>query len=164
MKLMLLVIDMQKCFLEEIGDKKAVAECCEVINYVASMLRSGGHPVIHVKDVESRGEIPEDQLAFTDGIEVTASDRTLEKIHSNAFWETDLDDIVGKAGVDLIIVSGQAAEHCVVFTYNGAIERGHTAAVLQGGILSARPGRVSAMMEDRPVIGHSAIKAIVAAG
>ena len=31
----------------------------------------------------------------------------------------------------IVIVSGLAAEHCVLFTYNGALERGYDASILQ---------------------------------
>ena len=64
MKLALLVIDMQKCFLAEYPDQTPIRESCMTINYVAQMLRASGNLVIHVQDVSDRGAVPEEELAF----------------------------------------------------------------------------------------------------
>ena len=158
MNLALLVIDMQKCFLAEYDDAGAVDQCCDVINYVAGVLRDAGQTVIHVKDIESADEVAPEELAFTDRIEISESDLTVEKTFSNAFWHTDLDKILRDREIDLAVICGQAAEHCVLFTYNGAWERGHRAVILQHGVVSKKPDRVRAMAEDRHVIAHPVVQ------
>ena len=151
---MKLAIDMQKCFVAEFPDARTVGIAAEVINYVATMLRDAGHTIIQVKDVEGRGERSEEELDFVVEIERLGGDLELEKIYSNAFWQTDLQAILHKQGVDLVIACGQAAGHCVLFTYNGAIERGFRSVVLQGGVAGGNRQRVKALYEDRNVISY----------
>ena len=121
----------------------------------------GGHLVIHVKDMEEVEAIPAEKLDFTEDIEVDTKDVIVEKKQSNAFWNTNLEEIINEHEVDLLILCGQAAEHCVVFTYNGARERGRAAVILQNAVLSQRPGRVAALMEDRNAISYPVIEAMV---
>lgn len=160
MKMALVVIDMQKCFLSEYSDSRAIRECCTYINHVGGVLRKAGHLVIHVKDMEEAEFFPTEQLDFSDDIEVDPKDVLVEKMQSNAFWNTDLEQVVKEHGVELLILCGQAAEHCVVFTYNGARERGRNAVILQNAVLSQKPGRVAALMEDRNVISYPVIEAM----
>lgn len=59
---------------------------------------------------------------------------------------------------------GTAEEHCVAFTHNGAWERGHKAVILQNGVLSRKPSRVAALMEDRHAISYPVVEALTSAG
>lgn len=160
MNMALVVIDMQKCFLSEYSDPEAIQECCMYINHVGGVLRRAGHLVIHIKDMEEEEMRPAEQLDFTDEIEVAPTDLVIEKKQSNAFWNTNLEQVVREHDVDLLILCGQAAEHCVVFTYNGASERGLKAVILQNGVLSQKPGRVAALTEDRNAISYPVIELI----
>ena len=158
MKLALLVVDMQKCFLSEYSDTDAVQQCCEYIDYVAGTLREAGHTIIHVKDVEEAERLAPQDLAFTDQITVAESDLQIQKVHSNAFWQTGLDKIIKDREIDLTIICGQAAEHCVLATYIGAWERGHRAVILQHGVISQKPDRVTSLHEDRHVIANPVVQ------
>ncbi len=158
----LVVIDMQKCFLSEYSDARPIKECCMYINHVGRVLRRSGHLVIHIKDMEEAEFLSAEELSFTDDIEVDPKDVIVEKKQSNAFWGTNLDDVIQEHGVDLLILCGQAAEHCVVFTYNGARERGRTAVILQNGVLSQKAGRVEALIEDRNAISYPAVEIMAA--
>jgi len=164
MKMALLIIDMQKCFIGEYSDRSAVARCCEYINHTAGIVRKSGHTVIHVQDVEEAGQVPDDQLEFIDEIDIDQADLRVKKEYSNAFWKTDLEELVQDHGFDLLVLCGQAAEHCVVFTYNGAWERGHRAVILQNGVISQKNGRAAALYQDRHVISYPAVQALVADG
>lgn len=164
MKTALVVIDMQKCFLSEYRDEHAIKTCCMHINHVSGLLRAAGHLVIHVQDMEEADQLPSEKLAFIDDIEIEPSDLHVRKERSNAFWNTELEQVVREHAIDLLILCGQAAEHCVVFTYNGAWERDHKAVILQNGVLSQKPGRVAALQEDRHTISYPVVEAILAAG
>jgi nicotinamidase-related amidase len=160
MKLALLVIDMQKAFLADFPDPKALEKCCEYINHVSGLVRTAGHQVIHIQDVEGADTLSAEELDFIEQIEIDPSDLKVTKKESNAFWETDLERIVTERGFDLLILCGQAAEHCVVFTYNGAWERGHRAVILQHAVLSSTPGRMAHLQEDRHVISYPVVEAL----
>lgn len=154
----LLVIDMQKCFIAEYREPNGVKECCEYINYTASLLRKAGQTVIHIQDVEEADEVGPEMIEFVDEITVEPSDLRVKKLQSNAFWETDLESIIQERKIDLLILAGQAAEFCVVFTYNGAWERGHKAVILQNGVVSQKPDRVAHLYADRHLISYPVIQ------
>ncbi|HUX21480.1 MAG TPA: isochorismatase family cysteine hydrolase [Spirochaetia bacterium] len=162
MKLALVVIDMQKCFLSEYPDSRPIKECCMYINHVSRILRKAGHVIIHVKDMEEADQLSAEELDFTNDIEIDPSDLLVEKKQSNAFWNTELDHLIQEKGVELLILCGQAAEHCVVFTYNGARERGHRVVVLQNAVISQKPGRAAALLEDRNSISYPVIEIMAA--
>lgn len=164
MNIAMLIIDMQKCFADEYPDRRPITEAAEVINFVSALVREGAQTVIHIKDVEDAGSLPDGQLEFIPEIDVRPSDLVVQKKASNAFWETNLAEILTERGIELVIMCGQAAEHCVVFTYNGAAERGFRPVILQNGVASARPGRVAALEQDRNLISWSAIQAMVKTG
>lgn len=163
MKIALLIVDMQKCYAEEFSGEQATRDACEHINYVATLLRNAGHHVIHIHDLEMEGEVPADDLLSIDRITVEEADLRVTKHHSNAFWQTELDRIVRDAGFDLLLISGFAAEQCVVFTYNGAVERGYNAAILKDGVVEHKPGRADALYLDRQVVSYGVIGALLGA-
>lgn len=158
MKLALLIIDMQKLFLNDRVEKQAIDQACEYINYVADLLRAKNHPVIHVQDIEALEEVGGEALEFIPEIKIEPNDYKITKLYSNAFWNTELDSILKKEEVGFVVVSGFAAEHCVLFTYNGAIERGYKTAILQRGILSTQRDIIPQTYRDRNLISYPVIE------
>lgn len=158
MKIGLLIVDMQKIFLDDLREKIIVKRAVEHINYVSEMLRSKGHCIVHIQDIESENENNSDQIDFIPEIVIAENDLRLKKIKSNSFIDTDLDKILKDKGVELIIVSGFSAEHCVLFTYNGALERGFKSVILQNGILSENISAVSETQRDRNLISYPVVE------
>jgi nicotinamidase-related amidase len=153
----LLVIDMQTNFLEDV-DKAIVHSACEYINHVAGLLRENNHTVIHVKDIEGAEDLSGAGLNFIPEIVIEQDDIQINKEYSNAFWKTELETVLSDKGIQLVIVSGFAAEHCVLFTYNGALERGFKAAILQKGILSTQSAVIDQTYRDRHVVAYPVIE------
>jgi len=157
MKIGFIVIDMQPVHLQGI-DKSAVNRACEYIAYVSDLVRSAGHAVIHVQDVEGRDEENADEYATIPEAGIRPEDVVVTKEYSNSFWQTKLEQTLRDQGIEFVILAGNAAEHCVLFTYNGALERGFTPVILQNGILSTHADAISSMYRDRNLISHPAIK------
>lgn len=157
MKAALLVIDMQNIFLQENMERFNVGAACEYINHVAGLMRENGQVVIHVQDVEDAGAVTGEQLDFIPEIHLDHRDIRLTKEKSNAFWGTKLEQILVEQEVGLVVISGFAVEHCVLFTYNGALERGFKAAMLQKGIISSHPEAITATYRDRHVVSYPVI-------
>ncbi|MEK5490774.1 isochorismatase family cysteine hydrolase [Paenibacillus sp. FSL R7-0297] len=160
MKIGLLIIDLQEVHLGKV-EQKVIDKACEYINYAAELLRSKDHTVIHVQDIEGMQPSEEAKFNIIPGIEIKETDLRVTKEYSNAFWKTDLEQIVLEQGIDLLILSGYAAEHCVLFTYNGAMERGFKAVLLQDGILSSKSDVIPATYRDRKLISYPVIEALV---
>ncbi|WP_274365726.1 cysteine hydrolase family protein [Paenibacillus thermotolerans] len=157
MKIALLIVDMQKSLLNDVVDQRKIDSACEYINHVAGRLRSNRQTVIHVQDVEGAEELPSGSLDFIPQINVEPGDIHIAKTYSNAFWNTDLDNVLKANDIGFVIISGFAAEQCVLFTYNGALERGYKAAILQRGFLSTQNDAVDATYRDRQIVSYSVI-------
>ncbi|TFE19377.1 cysteine hydrolase family protein [Cohnella luojiensis] len=161
MKIGFLIVDMQEVFLQDQKEKLNVERACEHINYVADLLRSKNHCVIHIQDVEGTKDLNSEVLNIISEIKVEQNDIRITKEESNAFWNTDLEQILLKHEIGLVIVAGFAAEHCVLFTYNGAKERGFKTVILQNGIISTYSDAISITYRDRNIISYPAIEYIV---
>jgi len=163
MKAALLIIDMQKQFRQEIMLDRNFPNALEHINYVAKIMRDHGQHVIIIKDVEGYTDFGDDRLSFIDEVKLDTSDISVRKVFPNAFWKTELEEILNKHAIDYLILSGFAAEHCVQATFQGAKERGFTAAILQNGILSTQPDVISATYRDRAIVSYATIEYLVRA-
>ncbi|PZT53199.1 isochorismatase family cysteine hydrolase [Paenibacillus silvae] len=157
MKTALLIVDMQESIVRTKMDQKAIDHASEYMNHVANVLRSNNHVVVHVQDVEGmKGAEPELYRVIPE-IDVQDEDLILTKESSNAFWQTNLEQMLKSQGVELLIIAGFAAEECVLFTYQGAVERGFRPVMLQNGILSTHPDAVTGTYRDRHVISYSVV-------
>jgi len=134
MSIAFLVIDMQREFEKIERCKENISDAVVYINETAKMFREAGKPVIFVQDEEA-GEGPgSDGFKIIESLDVQASDQIISKMYSNSFWHTKLEEVLEASNVEFVVISGFAAEHCVLFTYNGAVEREFGAALLQHGI------------------------------
>lgn len=162
MKIAHLIIDMQFIYLQEDPiDQKFIDKACMYINHVSDVLRAKDHIVVHIQDIEGIQESNRASYDIIPEVEIKDTDLRLTKESSNAFWNTELESILRSHGVELVIISGFAAEHCVLFTYNGASERGFRPVILQNGILSTNSDVITSTYRDRnlisyPVIGYLA--------
>ncbi|ANE45807.1 isochorismatase [Paenibacillus swuensis] len=161
MKLALLIIDMQKGLLQDHADPAQIHKACVHINHVASLLRSKNQPVIHVQDVEGSADLNDESLAIINEIQVEPGDLNIKKEASNSFWNTELEQLLNKHEVGLVIVAGFAAEHCVLFTYNGARERGFKTVILHNGIVAEQRETIGAMYRDRNLVSYPAVEFMV---
>ena len=156
-KVALLVIDMQKNCKEATSCKETFEKAVEYINEISQYFRKKNHPVIIIQDIETGG--PEtDGFNCVDELEVSDNDFFVNKIFSNAFWQTELDTILKGEGVDCLVISGFSAEQCVIFTYNGAIERGYNSFLLQNGIAGFDDDEVKRIQLLRSVICYEALE------
>lgn len=161
MKIGMLIVDMQESIVRDKLDQKAIDRACEYINHVADVLRSNGHMVVHVQDVEGMGDTTSDEYRIIPEVDVNEKDLTVTKESSNAFWQTDLEQVLKNQGVELVIIAGFAAEECVLFTYNGAMERGFRPVMLQNGVLSTHHEAVMSTYRDRNVISYPVVDYLI---
>lgn len=157
MSIAFLVIDMQKEFYQLEHCKETMVGTIDYINETAELFRKTGHPVVIVQDEEA-GEGPGSKgYELMDEIKTEISDIRISKIYSNAFWKTDLEKLLKDRGVKFVIVSGFAAEYCVLFTLNGAEERGFGASLLQHGVAGLSKTRVDETYLIRPTVSLETI-------
>jgi Amidases related to nicotinamidase len=159
MSVALLIVDMQHVFLRDQIARPTLERACEYINFVAKLVRRSGHHVVHVRDVEDlpHSDDPESFEVIPE-IVVDPNDLHVEKTYSNAFWKTELEQSLVRNNVDFVIVAGQAVEHCVLATYQGATERGFATVLLQNGVLSTHEDVIRSAYRDRNLISHTAVQ------
>jgi nicotinamidase-related amidase len=159
----LLILDLQNQFAREFAHIESFDSTIEHIEHVARIMRGAGQPVVFIKDIES---IPEDSVdaAVIPALSIAPSDIVMTKVHSNAFWQTDLEAELRTRDVGLVVVSGFAAEHCVLATYGGAQERGFRVALLQNGLASEDPEVIRVAMRHRHVVSYPVLEFILGHG
>lgn len=157
MNIALLIIDMQNGCKEETRCKDAFNEAVLYINEISGYFRKKNYPVVIVKDL-SVGEIGSESFEFVDEVDIEDSDIVVHKAHNNAFWETDLDKILKDKGIDAVVISGFAAEYCVLFSYNGAVERGYNTFLLQNGVAGMDIEEIKKIQLLRSVISYKALE------
>ena len=163
MNIAMLIIDMQKgCIINE-ESKETMDAAVEYVNEVSGYFRKAEKPVVVIQD-RSVGDGPgSDGYGLIDDLVVADSDILLSKSHSNSFYETQLENILHDLGVEFLVISGFAAEYCVLFTYNGARERGFGAALLQHGIGGLSKERVKDTQLVRSMISYDAVDFLIKA-
>jgi nicotinamidase-related amidase len=162
MKIGFLIVDMQNIFLHDHMVKLDVGATCEYINHVSGLMRGKDHTVIHIQDMEESNEDTDPEAReIIKEITVGPKDIRITKEYSNAFWKTDLEQDLRNHGVGFVVVAGFAAEYCVTFTTNGAVERGFQAAILQRGIVSTKPDAINSIYRDRHVISYPVIEFMI---
>ncbi len=157
MNVALLIVDMQIGCREETPAKRAFDLAVEYINEISQYFRSKSYPVVIIKDIEV-GSPDTEAFDCVDNLIITDQDRVIHKQHCNAFWETELDAVLKAEGVDGVIVSGFAVEHCVLFTYNGARERGYQVYLLQNGVAGYDEEEIKRIQLLRPIINYQALE------
>lgn len=154
MNVALLIIDVQDAF---IGHRKAEQEYHNIFGYInetAKLFRKAGKPVIIVRDIE---EGDDDSHRNAEELIVQDSDIEVLKVFSNSFWKTNLEEILKEKDVEFVVLCGNAAEYCVLATYNGAKERGFGTAMLQHGIFANHPNGLLDIYNNRSLISYEVI-------
>lgn len=154
----LLIVDMQKAFFDLDACQPSLSAALGYINGTAELFRKHGLPVFLVQDTETGGGPGNAGFALFEGLRVEKGDRRVSKAYSNAFWKTSLEADLRKENSEFIVVSGFAAAGCVIHTYNGAVERGFAAAVLQNGIAAARDIHIQTVSETCDAISYSVLE------
>ncbi|WDV45792.1 cysteine hydrolase [Clostridiaceae bacterium M8S5] len=161
MSIALLIIDMQKEFNNNESCKKSLKNALEYINEASSMFRNANKPVIIIQDEEVNHGPDSEGFELIDELVIHSSDHRVTKLYSNAFWKTSLADLLKSLEVNFVVISGFAAEHCVLFSLNGALERGFNASILQNGIAGFDEEIIKQTQLCRPIISLEALDYIL---
>ena len=154
MKTALLIIDMQNGCYDYTEEKRLFKDAAEYINEVSAMYREKGLPVIVIQDREVGDGEGSEAFEVHESVHVEPTDIRVHKTFSNSFWQTNLDDVLKEHDVELLVLSGFAAEYCVTFTFGGGLERGYEPVLLQHGIAGIEKEAVYHTQRIRPLISH----------
>ncbi|QVK20534.1 isochorismatase family protein [Mycoplasmatota bacterium] len=155
MSIAFLIVDMQKAYEKNRAFQSSIGDALESINHTSKIFRKNNLPVVIVQHEETGPE-----YEVMDSLVVSPTDILVNKKYSNAFWKTDLKEILVGMGVEYLVISGLAAEYCVLATYNGALERGFKTSMLQNGLAGYSEDQITAMHRFRSIISISALEYI----
>lgn len=157
MAIAFLIIDVQNGYVGLPGFKDMIHRASMYINEVSEYFRKANQPVIHIQHKDPSFRKDSSDMDVAPDITQKESDLHLEKTYGNAFWETHLDRILKDLEVDFVICAGLSATHCVLATYNGALERGYKAVMLQNGLLGETVDEVKTVQSERNLISYTAV-------
>jgi nicotinamidase-related amidase len=154
MNIALLIIDVQEAFIGHRKGEREYNNTFEYINETAALFRKTGKTVIIIRDIEGGND---DTFQNVEELVVEDSDIEVLKVFSNSFWKTNLEEILRDKNIDFVVLCGNAAEYCILATYNGAIERDFGAAMLQHGIFANHPSGLMDIYNNRSLISYEVI-------
>lgn len=143
MKPALLVIDVQKMFFGDNPARDAELNNASLyINAAIDLFRKKNLPVICIQHTNPQDNLVPGQPGFDvpDVLRILPGDLHIHKTYSNSFTKTELAETLRRQGVDSVVVTGFAAEGCVLNTARGALDYDFTPMILLGSIISGRPG------------------------
>lgn len=118
----LMVIDVQRGVVAEAHDRDAV-----VANIAALVekARVEGIPVVWVQHSDAQLEVGSEAWEFVPELVRRESEPLVHKLYGDAFEGTNLDDVLAKAGVGSVVVTGAQTDACIRSTIHGAFVRGY---------------------------------------
>ncbi len=161
MKAAFLVVDVQQAFYDNENYNSQLRSATSYINHVSSLFREHDQVVVHVQHGPAAGGKGNPGFEIGNLINQEEGDLYITKWYGNSFWKTDLEKLLNERDVDLVIVSGFAAQNCVLSTYNGAIERDFETAILQHGIAGFNKEDSRLMHHERNIVSHNIIEYIL---
>jgi nicotinamidase-related amidase len=139
MKPALLVIDIQKAFLDiSPVMTQSIHEAIRYTNAAIDFFREKGLPIIAVQHMNEAGKLIPGEAGFDlpESLKILPSDVRVHKKYGNSFKQTPLINHLQELGVDTVILTGFCAEHCVLSTYHGAQDNDLTPVMLRGSLAS----------------------------
>jgi nicotinamidase-related amidase len=162
MKPALLVIDIQNAYLPYMSeqDKKTGLE---VINYVISLFRDNGFPVIRVYHTDPK-QGPKPGTAafeFPRSTAIKKDDPQVIKNYPNAFKKTELNKILQDQGCNTLFLCGLSATGCVLATYHGGLDLDYNTFLVKDSLISPDADLTKAVQEICQTIGYGTLKLLL---
>jgi nicotinamidase-related amidase len=118
----LMVIDVQQGVVAGAYERDAV------IANIASLVdraRAEGVPLVWVQHSDDETPYGSDAWQYVPELPRDESEALVHKKHGDSFEGTDLEEVLGKAGVGHLVVTGAQTDACVRSTIHGAFARGY---------------------------------------
>ena len=130
-----LVIDVQNTLCTGPWAAFDVDRVVERINRVAAKTRAAGSPVIFVQHEEEGGAMRFNSVGWQlyKGLDVQPQDLRIRKRTCDAFFQTNLRQLLENNGVGQLIVAGMQSEFCVDSTVRGALAHGFPVVLVSDG-------------------------------
>ena len=118
----LLVIDVQNGVVEGAHQRDAVVAN---ISSLVDKARQEDVPIIWVQHSDEQLENGSDAWDYVPELAREASEPLVHKSFGDSFEDTDLEEVLAKAGVGRLVVTGAQTDACIRSTIHGAFVRGY---------------------------------------
>ena len=154
----LLIIDMQKGFLDNRICYPSIYSTLEYINAKVELFNEIRKPIFTIQDEDAKEEPGPKSYELIDSLKKEIiNHHKISKIYSNAFWKTSLEKDLRSQNINFLVLTGFAAEGCVNYTYNGALERDFNVVLLKNGITSYQERYTQFIQEICDTISYSTL-------
>jgi nicotinamidase-related amidase len=163
MKPALLVIDVQKEFFKNPRTAQSLNDAIEYINAAIDLFREKHLPIVCIQDIdEESGRVPgRDGFQLPQNLNILSSDLHVHKRYKNSFNKTPLAEKLREFGVDTAIITGYAAENCVLSTCRGAEDLDLTPIILRGSLASDNPENIGFVERINNILSYGSLKKIL---
>lgn len=161
MKPALLIIDVQNRMFEiSPATADSLNLAIDNINDAIAFFRDKGYPIFGIQHFHPEENLKPGETGFDipESVALLPTDERIHKQYENSFNKTQLLEKLQEHDVDTVIVSGFAAEHCVLSTYRGAEDRDLKPILLRGGMASAHAEFIPFVESLGDVISFGALK------
>ncbi|MFH1851216.1 MAG: isochorismatase family protein [Candidatus Neomarinimicrobiota bacterium] len=162
MKPALLVIDIQKAYLEWMSQEDQ-AEVLEYINASIQIFRQAGLPIIRVYNTSpehgpAQGSA---EFEFPESVPILPEDPLVVKNYGNSFKQTDLQKILKKQDVNTLFLCGLSATGCVLATYYGAKDLDYDVFMIKNALLSPSVKYTKSIEEIFDALPYPALRLLI---
>ena len=118
----LMVIDVQKGVVADALQRDAVVAN---ISTLVDKAREEGVPIVWVQHSDEHLEKGSDAWEYVPELARQESEPLVHKTFGDSFEDTDLEDVLAKAGIGHLVVAGAQTDACIRSTIHGAFARGY---------------------------------------
>ena len=118
----LIVIDVQKGVVADAHQRDAVVAS---IGTLVDKARQEGVPIIWVQHSDEQLEKGSDAWEYVSELARQESEPLVHKTFGDSFEDTNLEEVLAKAGVGHLVVTGAQTDACIRSTIHGAFVRGY---------------------------------------
>ncbi len=118
----LMVIDVQKGVVADAYQRNEVVANISRLVYRA---RKAGVPIVWVQHSDEHLEKGSDAWEYVPELARQESEPLVHKTFGDSFEDTDLEEVLAKAGVGRLVVTGAQTDACIRCTIHGAFTRGY---------------------------------------
>jgi nicotinamidase-related amidase len=118
----LLVIDVQNGVVADVHERDAVVAN---IATLVDKARDEGVPIVWVQHSDEHLKKGSEAWEYVPELTRHDSEALVHKSYADSFEETDLEDVLAKAGIGRLFVAGAQTDECIRSTIHGAFVRGY---------------------------------------
>jgi len=130
----LLIIDVQQGLFNRSQPIYNADELIRILNLLADRFRSAGAPVIFIQHANEKMLLKgTSDWELHPGLERLEGDVLIEKMHGNAFEDTNLGEEMNKRGILNLVITGLVTHGCVRATCEGGFVLGYRVILVEDG-------------------------------